>query len=109
MLPIRLVKPLDLQQLALLLNGILAWAIALLVVLSAPERKTSRHFFYLAATSLLMSGATVGLNAPLALRVAVGVMESITAALLPPLWIHFFLRFPHPFRLRKNRRFLQAV
>lgn len=109
LLPIRLVKPLDLQQLALLLNGILAWAIALLVVLSAPERKTSRHFFYLAATSLLMSGATVGLNAPVALRIAVGVMASITAALLPPLWIHFFLRFPHPFRLRKNRRFLQAI
>jgi len=109
LLPLRLVKPLDLEQLALLLNGLLAWAISLLVVLSAPERKTSRHFFYLAAVALLMSGATVGLNAPVALRIGVGVMASITAALLPPLWVHFFLRFPHPFHLRKNRRFLQAL
>ncbi|GLH66590.1 SpoIIE family protein phosphatase [Geothrix edaphica] len=109
LLPLRLVKPLDLEQVALLLNGILAWAIALLVVLSAPERKTSRHFFYLAATALLLSGATVGLNAPTAMRIAVSLMASLTAALLPPLWIHFFLRFPHPFHLRKNRRFLQAV
>ena len=46
---IRLVKPLDWVQLALLANGLLAWAIGLLVVLSAPERKSSRHFFYLAA------------------------------------------------------------
>ncbi|WP_243315760.1 SpoIIE family protein phosphatase [Geothrix paludis] len=109
LLPIRLVKPLDLEQVALLLNGILAWAISLLVVLSAPERKTARHFFYLAATALLMSGATVGLNAPAPLRIAVSLMASVTAALLPPLWIHFFLRFPHPFHLRKNRRFLQAI
>lgn len=109
LLPLRLVKPLDLEQLALLLNGLLAWAISLLVVLSAPERKTSRHFFYLAATALLMSGATVGLNAPVALRIAVGLMAALTAALLPPLWVHFFLRFPHPFHLRKNRRFLQAL
>ena len=55
LIPIRLVKPLDLVQLALLANGILAWAISLLVVLSAPERKSSRHFFYLAATALLLS------------------------------------------------------
>ncbi|HEY3271865.1 MAG TPA: SpoIIE family protein phosphatase [Geothrix sp.] len=109
LLPLRLVKPLDLEQLALLLNGILAWAIALLVVLSAPERKTSRHFFYLAATALLMSGATVALNAPMAMRIVVSLMAALTVALLPPLWVHFFLRFPHPFRLRKNRRFLLAV
>lgn len=109
LLPLRLVKPLDLEQLALLANGILAWAISLLVVLSAPERKTSRHFFYLAATALLMSGATVSGNAPMAMRITVNLMATLTAALLPPLWVHFFLRFPHPFALRRNRRFLQAI
>lgn len=109
LLPVRLVKPLDLVQLALLLNGIVAWAISLLVVLSAPERKTSRHFFYLAATALLMSGATVSGNAPTAMRIGVGLMATVVGALLAPLWIHFFLRFPHPFALRRNRRFLQAI
>ena len=109
LLPVRLVKPLDLVQLALLLNGVLAWAISLLVVLSAPERKSSRHFFYLAATALLMSGATVSGNAPQAMQIGVGLMATVAGALLAPLWIHFFLRFPHPFELRRNRRFLQAV
>lgn len=109
LLPLRLVKPLDLVQLALLLNGIIAWAISLLVVLSAPERKTSRHFFYLAATALLLSGATAGGNAPIALRVGVALVGTLTVALLAPLWIHFFLRFPHPFPLRRNRRFLQII
>jgi serine phosphatase RsbU (regulator of sigma subunit) len=109
LLPLRLVKPLEPVQLALLLNGILAWAISLLVVLSAPERKTSRHFFYLAATALLMSGATLSGNAPIAMRIAIALMTAVAIALLPPLWIHFFLRFPHAFALRRNRRFLQAV
>lgn len=109
LIPIRLVKPLDLVQLALLLNGILAWAISLLVVLSAPERKTSRHFFYLAATALLLSGATVSGNAPTAMRIGVSLMATVAAALLAPLWIHFFLRFPHAFPLRRNRRFLLAI
>ena len=27
----------------------------------------------------------------------------------PPLWLHFFLRFPHPFALRTNRRFLAVL
>jgi serine phosphatase RsbU (regulator of sigma subunit) len=109
LLPLRLVKPLDLVQLALLLNGILAWAVSLLVVISAPERKSSRHFFYLASMTLLMSGATQSGNAPVAMTLTVFLMAGAAAALLPPLWIHFFLRFPHPFELRKNSRFLQAI
>ena len=109
LIPIRLVKPLDLQQLALLANGIIAWALSLLVVLSAPERKSSRHFFYLAAATLLMSGATLAGNAPLAMGLVITLMAGVAAALLPPLWIHFFLRFPHPFEWRKNRKFLQAI
>jgi hypothetical protein len=108
LVPVRLVKPLDLVQLSLLLNGVIAWAISLLVVLSAPERKTSRHFFYLAATSLLMSGAIATGNAPTWMRVVVAVMNATSTALLPPLWIHFFLRFPHPFEWRRNRTLLRV-
>jgi serine phosphatase RsbU (regulator of sigma subunit) len=109
LVPVRLVKLLDWAQLALLANGILAWAISLLVVMSAPERKSSRHFFYLAASALLLSSASLSGNPPLALAVGVALMTTIAAALLPPLWIHFFLRFPHAYELRKNRRFLQAL
>lgn len=109
LLPVRLVKPLDWVQMALLANGILAWAVSLLVVLSAPERKSSRHFFYLAATALLMSGAAISGNPPVAMLVLVTLMAGVASALLPSLWIHFFLRFPHPSEWRKNRRFLQVI
>lgn len=109
LLPVRLVKPLDRMQLALLANGILAWAIALLVVLSAPERKSSRHFFYLAATALLLSGAPLTGNPPLAVIIVITLMAGVAQALLPPLWVHFFLRFPHPYEWRKNRRFLRSL
>ena len=109
LVPVRLVKSLDLAQLALLLNGLIAWAVSLLVVISAPERKSSRHFFYLAATTLLMSGAILSGTAPLGIQVVVFLMGALAGALLPPLWIHFFLRFPHPLELRKNRRFLRIL
>ncbi|MCX6547060.1 MAG: SpoIIE family protein phosphatase [Acidobacteria bacterium] len=109
LIPIRLVKPLDLGQIALLANGILAWAISLLVVLSAPERKSSRHFFYLAATALLVSGLALSLNAPPAVGVVSALMVGAAAGLLPPLWIHFFLRFPHPFQWRQDRTILKAI
>ncbi len=109
LMPIRLVKPLDLFQIALLANGLLAWAISLLVVLSAPERKSSRHFFYLGATALLLSGASVTGNPPPALSILLALMAAVAGALLPPLWIHFFLRFPHPHEWRKNRRLLRVI
>ena len=109
LVPIRLLKPLDLVQLALLLNGILAWAISLLVVFSAPERKSSRHFFYLAATALLLPSATLSGNAPIPMQVVVVLMAGVANALLPSLWIHFFLRFPHPFEGRRNPAFLRAI
>jgi serine phosphatase RsbU (regulator of sigma subunit) len=109
LLPVRLVKPLDRMQLALLANGILAWAISLLVVISAPERKSSRHFFYLAATVLLMSGASISGIPPVGVTVLVILMAVVAQALLPPLWVHFFLRFPHPFEWRNNRRLLRSL
>jgi serine phosphatase RsbU (regulator of sigma subunit) len=109
LLPVRLVKPLDWIQLALLANGILAWAIGLLVVISAPERKSSRHFFYLAAVALLLSGATLSGNPPTAMTILVTLMAGAASALLPPLWVHFFLRFPHPHPWRNNHRLLRSL
>lgn len=109
LVPVRLVKPLHTIQLALLANGIIAWLIGLLVVLSTPERKSSRHFFYLAGAALLMSSAAPSGNSPFAVSAAVMILTAFSNALLPPLWVHFFLRFPHPSDLRKNRRFLQAL
>ncbi len=108
-LPLRLVKPLDLLQLALLLNGLIAWAIALLVVVSAAERKSARHFFYLASTALMLSGTRLQGNVPGSAMAATIVVAGLVGALLPPLWVHFFLRFPHPFEARKNRRLLRAL
>jgi serine phosphatase RsbU (regulator of sigma subunit)/MFS family permease len=109
LLPVRLVKPLDRIQLALLANGLLAWAIGLLVVISTPERKSSRHFFYLASVVLLMSGASISGNPPLAMTILIALMAGLASALLPPLWVHFFLRFPHPHEWRKNRRLLRGL
>ncbi|GLH69090.1 hypothetical protein GETHPA_06230 [Geothrix rubra] len=108
-LPLRLVKPLSLFQLALLLNGLIAWAIAVLVVVSAAERKSARHFFYLASTGLMLSGATISGNVPDRAVAAIILVNGLVSALLPPLWVHFFLRFPHPFEARKNRRLLRAL
>ncbi len=109
LVPVRLVKPLNWIQLALLANGLVAWLIGLLVVISAPERKSSRHFFYLASTTLLLSGANISGNPPTAVSIVVAFMAAVASALLPPLWVHFFLRFPYPHEWRKNRRFLRIL
>ncbi|HEX9081873.1 MAG TPA: SpoIIE family protein phosphatase [Holophagaceae bacterium] len=108
-LPLRLVKHLDLFQVALLINGLIAWAISLLVVVSASERKSSRHFFYLASTALVVSGYTISGNVPNGLILLISLMGGAAMALLPALLVHFFLRFPYPFELRKNRRLLRAL
>jgi len=108
-LPLRLVKPIGWFQLALLLNGLIAWAVSLLVVASAAERKSARHFFYLGSTALLLSGANATLTIPVPFVVIIVAAYGVVGALLPPLWVHFFLRFPHPFELRKNRRLLRAL
>ena len=108
-LPLRLVKPLDYLQLALLLNGLIAWGVSLLVVVSAAERKSARHFFYLGSTALLLAGARVSGNVHEAIQGVIILAAGLVIALLPPLWVHFFLRFPHPFELRRNRRLLRAL
>lgn len=107
--PVRLVKPLDWGQITLLANGVLAWAVGLLVVLSAPERKTSRHFFYLSALALLISGIFLEGNAPPAMGVTIQLLATAAGALLPPLWVHFFLRFPQPLPWRRNHQALRAL
>ena len=110
-LPIQLVKPVDYTMVIALATGLVAWAIGLLVVVSAPQRKVARHFYYLGLLTLLI---------PLSLRNAFGTLPGpleglvtylscLVRAVGPPLWIHFFLRFPHPFPLRTHRRFLQGL
>lgn len=109
--PVRLVKPIRSFLLALLLNGVVFWAVGLLVVLSSPERKSSRHMFYLGCCTLLLVGVAPSLSraAPEGLRAAALAMGTLAFALLPPLWIHFFSRFPFPFAWRRDRRVLLAL
>lgn len=109
--PVRLVKPLPTFLLALLLNGFVFWAVGLLVVLSSPERKTSRHLFYLGCASILLVALAPSLSqaAPDALRLGARTLGTVALALLPPLWIQFFSRFPYPFPWRRNRRVLLAL
>ncbi|MBI4912118.1 MAG: SpoIIE family protein phosphatase [Acidobacteria bacterium] len=110
-LPIRMVKPLDRTQLVRLVTGLLFWAVGLLVVASSPQRKTSRHFYYLGLLFLLAGSQSAGFvnTPPRWIQVAQGALGLVTGVLLGPLLFHFFLRFPHPFPLRRNRRFLLAL
>jgi serine phosphatase RsbU (regulator of sigma subunit) len=110
-LPVRLVKPLDGTRLVLLIAGFISWAVGLLAVVSTPERKSARHFFYLGCLGLLNSTTTlqfIGDPSPL---FAAGLLLSffVTTALSLPMLVHFFLRFPHPFEARKSRRLLQFL
>ena len=110
-LPVKLVKPFNFTSLIVLLTGLVAWVTGLLVVISSPSRKSARHFYYMGLVSLLVSLCfPLGVNslpAPyLALLLCFG---GLGVGLGPPLWLHFFLRFPHPFPLRTNRRFLAAL
>ena len=107
-LPVRLVKPFDRDQTVRLAAGLIFWAIGMLVVVSSPQRKTSRHFYYLGLLFLLIGAQGSGfVNTPPApVLVVTAFMGTLTAALFSPLLVHFFLRFPYPFRLRRNRKAL---
>nr|WP_320133366.1 SpoIIE family protein phosphatase [uncultured Holophaga sp.] len=110
-LPIRLTKPLGRTQCIVLLAGLVAWGIGLLVAISSPRRKVARHFYYLGLTALLATtyfGAVRG-SFPATWLVALQAISSLVRAVLPALWIHFALRFPHPFALRRQRRFLAGL
>ncbi len=109
--PVRLVKPFSIASLLLVISALVAWGLGLLVVVSSAQRKVARHFFYLGALTLLVPMTVRPFLGTLptwlqCVRVLVG---SLTFSLLPPMWLHFFLRFPYPFPLRKNRRFLQGL
>jgi serine phosphatase RsbU (regulator of sigma subunit) len=110
-IPVGLVKPLQSFQLALLINGIIFWFIGLLVVSSTPERKSSRHFFYIGCSALLISALSKGLipAAPKSLILSQQIAGAVGQALIPALWVHFFTRFPHPFSFRRDRRFLLGL
>ena len=110
-LPVRLVKPFDRAHLMRLITGLLFWALGLLVVLSSPQRKTSRHFYYLGLLFLLLGAQGAGFQntPPKAILVVIAGIQILTGALLLPLMLHFFLRFPHPFELRRNKAFLKAL
>jgi serine phosphatase RsbU (regulator of sigma subunit) len=110
-LPVKLVKPFNITSLIVLLTGLVAWATGLLVVISSPSRKSARHFYYMGLAGLLVSLCfPLGVDSqPLPFLMLCLCFGGLGVGLGPPLWLHFFLRFPHPFALRTNRRFLFAL
>lgn len=108
---VRVTKPFHLTPLIVLLSGLIAWGLGLLVVISSPQRKTSRHFYYLTLMALLLPLAVRSFtgNVPTYVQVPTLFVSMVVLALAPPLWLHFFLRFPHAFPLRINHRFLTAL
>ena len=107
-LVVKLVKPFNYVGLSVLLSGFVAWVIGLLVVVSSPQRKVSRHFYYMGAISLLIPlyAPEASGNVPLQVQVPALAFSGLVTSLAAPLWLHFFLRFPHPFQLRRSRTFL---
>ncbi len=109
--PVRLIKPFSIASLLLVISALVAWALGLLVVVSSAQRKVARHFYYLGLLALLVPITVrpfLG-TLPVWLQFLRALCGSLTFALLPPLWFHFFLRFPYPFPLRKNRSFLRGL
>ncbi len=109
--PVRLVKPFSIASLLLVVSALVAWALGLLVVVSSAQRKVARHFFYLGVLALLVPLVVQPFlgTLPPWLNIVRALFGSLAVGLLPPMWFHFFLRFPHPFPLRKNLRFLQGL
>lgn len=111
-LPVRITKPFQPTPLIILLSGIIAWGLGLLVVISAPQRKIARHFYYLCLMALLLPLAVRGGlqgNIPSYIQAPSLIVGQLVLAVAPPLWLHFFLRFPFAFSLRTNRRFLVGL
>lgn len=108
---VRLVQPFNYVGLSVLLSGLVAWGIGLLVVVSSPQRKVARHFYYMGAISLLIPlyAPVDSGNVPLSLQLVGHIVSGLVMSVATPLWLHFFLRFPHPFTLRRNRVFLSCL
>ena len=110
-LPVRLVKPMDWSRVVALITALIAWILGLLVVISAPERKSSRHFFYIACAWLLVvNGIGFGVGTAPTWMVWLLVLGNLVSlALGPPLVVHFFLRFPYPHEVRKQEGALRGL
>ena len=110
-LPVRLVKPLDKGRLVGLITGLLTWLVGLLVVVSSPERKSSRHFFYLSCVWLLLvNGFGFGTGTLPGWSLSILLFGNLIGlALGPPLVLHFFMRFPYPHEIRKRADFIKGV
>jgi serine phosphatase RsbU (regulator of sigma subunit) len=109
-LPVRLIKPFDFASLIILLSGLVAWGVGLLVVISSPSRKIARHFYYMGVVALLLTLLPLGVDSlPFPFLLPTILMGGLAVGLAPPLWLHFFLRFPHPFALRTHRNFLAVL
>jgi serine phosphatase RsbU (regulator of sigma subunit) len=110
-LPVKLVQPFNVTSIIVLLTGLVAWAAGLLAVIASPSRKSARHFYSMGLASLLASlWFPLGANTlPPLLLLLFALFAGLGLGLGPPLWVHFFLRFPHPYALRTDRRFLRAL
>jgi len=111
-LPLELKKTFDTTNAVLLLTGIVAWVIGLLVVMSSPQRKVARHFYYLGVLTLLMAaGASISgqYTVPVGLDIAARFCRLLFSGLFPPLWFHFFLGFPYGFVLSKRPIFIYGI
>ena len=110
-LPVKLVRPFNFTSLIVLVSALVAWLTGLLVVISSPSRKSARHLYYMGLACLLVSLCfPLGVNTlPTPFLAVLVLFGGLGVGLGPPLWVHFFLRFPHPFPLRTHRRFLAAL
>ncbi|MDR2697124.1 MAG: SpoIIE family protein phosphatase [Holophagales bacterium] len=107
--PIELKKVFDSTNALLLLTGLVSWAIGLLVVLSSPQRKVARHFYYLGVLTLILAAgaSTRGpYTVPIGIELTTRCCLLLFNGLFPPMWFHFFLRFPYGFEIRKHRPIL---
>ncbi|MDR0498652.1 MAG: SpoIIE family protein phosphatase [Holophagales bacterium] len=110
--PVELKKVFDSTNALLLLTGLVSWSIGLLVVLSSPQRKVARHFYYLGAlTLILVAGASTRgpYTVPIGIDLITRCCLLLFNGLFPPMWFHFFLRFPYGFEIRKRHVLLIGI
>jgi len=110
--PVELRKVFDSTNVLLILTGLVSWAIGLLVVLSSPQRKVARHFYYLGVLTLILAAgaSTRGpYTVPIGIELTTRCCLLLFNGLFPPMWFHFFLRFPHGFEIRKHRPLLVGI
>ena len=110
--PVELKKVFDTTNVILLISGVVAWAIGLLVVMSSPQRKVARHFYYLGVLTLILA-AGYSVRGPYTVPIGIDLITRFCLllfnGLFPSMWFHFFLRFPYGFEIRKHRFFLAGI